>query len=231
MSVSKRSPTIMISFSSPQKPCRRSMSMAWPTMYRPPSFGPPPLPHTRCRLRPSGYMSFLNMAENIPGPGSGKPSLVGLKASSAVQTNSAPCDSMYDAFWITWNDQSACPRWPVLGSTEAVMDPSEKSTTNTVGCSRWAAAMTDHSLASSSDRCVRISQLEMRSAALAAPLPSLPQPLPPQPLPTPPSPRSGAPDLFRPMPGLTSTPLWPPPELRGLLIQPPWPTSQLHPPS
>mmetsp|Transcript_8045 Transcript_8045/g.25073 ORF Transcript_8045/g.25073 Transcript_8045/m.25073 type:complete len:202 (+) Transcript_8045:1562-2167(+) len=141
--------------------------MAWPIMYRPPSLGPPPLPHTRCRFRPSGYISLRNMAENMPGPGSGNPSFVGLKASSAVHTNSAPCERRYDAILMIEKDQSGWLGLPVFGSTDAEMEPSEKSTTNTHGCSRCAAAIADHSLASSSDRWVRISH-ELTSSIAAS---------------------------------------------------------------
>mmetsp|Transcript_13666 Transcript_13666/g.42969 ORF Transcript_13666/g.42969 Transcript_13666/m.42969 type:complete len:208 (-) Transcript_13666:712-1335(-) len=171
MSVSKRSPTMRTSCSSPSKPCLRSISIAWPTMYFPPSAAPPPFPQTRCRSLPSGYISLRNIAENIPGPGSGKPSLVGLKASSAVQTNSAPCERRMDAFLMTSKDQSAYPRSLVFGSTDEEMEPSVKSTTNTFGrpspgaAAIAAPAIAAHSLASPSVSRVRSSQVATRSAA------------------------------------------------------------------
>mmetsp|Transcript_22754 Transcript_22754/g.73371 ORF Transcript_22754/g.73371 Transcript_22754/m.73371 type:complete len:200 (+) Transcript_22754:1030-1629(+) len=157
MSVSKRSPTMRISCGSPSKPCRRSISMACPTMYLPPSAAPPPLPRTRWRWRPSGQVTLRNMAENIPGPGRGRPSFVGLKASSAVHTNSAPCVSSQVAFLMTSKDQSA------------VMDPSLKRTTKTdelepCACADASAA---HSRASSSVSVVRTSHERTRSAPAA----------------------------------------------------------------
>mmetsp|Transcript_14182 Transcript_14182/g.42960 ORF Transcript_14182/g.42960 Transcript_14182/m.42960 type:complete len:208 (-) Transcript_14182:309-932(-) len=171
MSVSKRSPTMRISCGSPSKPCRRSISMACPTMYLPPSAAPPPLPRTRWRWRPSGQVTLRNMAENIPGPGRGRPSFVGLKASSAVHTNSAPCVSSQVAFLMTSKDQSAYPRSLVFGSTDEEMEPSVKSTTNTFGrpspgaAAIAAPAIAAHSLASPSVSRVRSSQVATRSAA------------------------------------------------------------------
>ena len=69
-------------------------------------------------------------------------SALGLKASSAVSTRCAPCESKKPAFLIKSYVQSrSWPRSPVFGSYCAAIEPSEKAATKTLGgpC-EWAAA-------------------------------------------------------------------------------------------
>ena len=70
MSVSKRSPTIMMRERSPEWPCSMSISIACSIMYSVPRL--PPLPRQCTLSRHFGYMIFLIISANMPGPGIGK---------------------------------------------------------------------------------------------------------------------------------------------------------------
>mmetsp|Transcript_92776 Transcript_92776/g.278333 ORF Transcript_92776/g.278333 Transcript_92776/m.278333 type:complete len:276 (-) Transcript_92776:231-1058(-) len=95
---------------SPEWPCATSSSTPRCSMYRVPWL--PPLPAHQKLLRPLGYISFLSISANMPGPGSGKTtpgwrgSTDGLYASSAVYTNCAPCASKKPVSLTISNDQS-----------------------------------------------------------------------------------------------------------------------------
>eukprot|EP00964_Phaeocystis_antarctica_P117470 scaffold81290_cov59-Phaeocystis_antarctica.AAC.8 len=113
MSVSNRSPTMTMRRRSPEWPCCRSSSMAGSIMYLPPMLTP--LPQQKMASLPCGYINLRIISANMPGPGSGNimpgwlGSTEGLKASSAVYVNCAPCDSSSDAALTTSKLQSEKP--------------------------------------------------------------------------------------------------------------------------
>eukprot|EP00964_Phaeocystis_antarctica_P070756 scaffold43097_cov62-Phaeocystis_antarctica.AAC.6 len=121
ISVSNRSPTMTIRCRSPEWPCCRSSSMAGSIMYLPPML--PPLPQQKIASLPCGYINLRIISANMPGPGSGNimpgwlGSTEGLKASSAVYVNCAPCDSSIDAALTTSKLQSEKPP-PVISPSD-----------------------------------------------------------------------------------------------------------------